>query len=138
MEAGPEVRAPGSGGAGAARRSLQDSLVGMVSALVVWGVYFVAAYGFLAVGCALGLARVEVLGLDAVRLTLGVMTVLALALIASIAGASVRAGRGGRESQEADTARRRFMSRTTALTAGLALIATAWVGLATVFHPPCV
>lgn len=137
MEAGSEVRASGSGGPS----FLQDSLVGTVSSLIVWAAYFVAAYVFLSISCASGLNRVRVLGVDAVQLVLVLMTVVALALIAWIAVASVRAGRRTRPRVSAEpwvAERRRFMSRTAVLLAGLAFVATCWMGVSILALAPCV
>lgn len=141
MEAGSEPRVSGSSEPSRAAYFLQDSLVGTVSSLLVWAVYFVAAYVFLSIGCASGLSRVRVLGVDAVQLTLLLMTLVALALIAWIAVASVRAGRRTRPRVSAEprvAERRRFMSRTAVLLAGLAFVATLWMGVSILVLAPCV
>lgn len=141
MEAGSETRVPDGSQLSRAGYFLQDSLVGTVSSLLVWAVYFVAAYVFLSVACASGLNRVRVLGMDAVQLTLVLMTIITLALIAWIAVASVRAGRRIRPRVSAEprvAERRRFMSRTAVLLAGLAFVATLWMGVSILVLAPCV
>lgn len=141
MEAGSETRVSGSSDLSRAGYFLQDSLVGTVSSLLVWAVYFVAAYVFLSIACASGLNRLNVLGVDAVQLTLVLMTLVALALIAWIAVASVRAGRRTRPRVSAEprvAERRRFMSRTAVLLAGLAFVATLWMGVSILVLAPCV
>lgn len=116
-----------------------SSLIGMVSSLIVWAAYFVVAYVFLSVACAAGLDRASVLGFNAVQLALAGLTVVTLGAIAAIAAASARAGRAVRESgaRGEDAERRKFISRTTALIAGLAFVAALWVGAGTLMLAPC-
>jgi hypothetical protein len=141
MEAGSETRVSGRGRLFRAGDFLQDSLIGAVSGLLVWAVYFVAAYVFLSIACASGLNRIRLLGVDAAQLTLVLMTLVALALIAWIAVANVRAGRRTRTRAGAEprvAERRRFMSRTAVLLAGLSFVATLWMGGSIVVLAPCV
>lgn len=114
------------------------SLIGMVAGFIVWSAYFAALYSVLSVGCAQGLDQVRVLGVDAVWLTLVLLTLITLIAIASFGWHSLHAARTALAEVDAThLPSADFMALTAALLAALALVATAWVALPLFFLPTC-
>lgn len=115
----------------------QNSLVGMTGAFIVWSVYFVAIYAFLSIGCVVELDRARLLGVDAVRFTLLVLTAIAFLLIAYYGWRSLQAARGEPQGADAERDPRRFMALVAALAAGLALVSAVWTGVPIFLLGPC-
>jgi hypothetical protein len=105
----------------------------------VFVVHFLASYGTAAVWCARYAARDASLG--PVQAAIMAYTVAALAGIAAIGWNGYRRHRHGDETapHDSDTPedRHRFLGFATVLLAGLSALATAYVGLGTLFFDTC-
>ncbi|MFC6489001.1 hypothetical protein [Nitratireductor sp. GCM10026969] len=105
---------------------------------VAWAAFFVAIYSAQGAGC----AAVEAgsLGLGVLRLLLAGLTVLTAAAILAVGIWSALAFRHiRREKVGADDGVRqsRFLAESAALSAGLFLVATLWIGLPIAWTNPC-
>ena len=120
-------------------RVASSSLAGMTGGFIVVSAYFVVIYAFLSVGCAAGWDAVRLLGVDAVRLTLVIVTLATLLLIGYFGWRSVRAARsqGARWPENPEHSLPRFTAQTAALICGVALVITIWVAAPIFFLAPC-
>lgn len=108
----------------------------MIGGLLIWGAHLGLVYTFNALACARDFARLEVLGTGIVPLTVGGVTVIALAatlfvlMLAFWRKGPVAASRDSRPVND-------FMRYTTITIAGLSLVAIAWNGIPAFLIPPC-
>lgn len=119
--------------AGMLEQAARGSLAGATGGFIAWSVYFLASYAFLSIGCAAGFADAHWLGIDAIRLTLLLLTAGTLLLIGYFGWRSLHAARAARGERTPAP----FLAALAAALAGLALLSTAWVGLPVFLLRPC-
>jgi len=116
-----------------------ETLWTLFTAPVVWALHFVVCYGAVAVFCAKGLAS-EV-SFDTVRIALGVITVLALAMIVLSAGLAWRQWGFGADDPPHDEATRNartlFQGFATLLLSGLSFVAVLYMAIPMIFIAEC-
>ena len=93
--------------------------------LMAWAVQFTVIYGFSAVACARGYARLAAFGIGVVPLVILTTTAGALALTAWSLLVGLRRQQRISDSQATD----RFLAKATILISGFSLIVIAWHGL---------
>ena len=126
----PAGRGATGGGRIAVRR------FGFLAPAATWALWFAAVYALHGAGCATGLDRLEVAGLDLLRLLLAGATVVALFAIATVGlaarAASARSGgHGGAAGPDG------FRAKLSLLSSLLFLVATLWSGSWIVVQPTC-
>ena len=107
----------------------------LLAGLIVWAAAFTAAYAVTAVVCARRLGEVAVLGLAMLPLSIGAITVAALAVTAAIAVAAYRRQPEGAERGPTDT--RGFVHAVALTVALLAIVAIIWNGVPALFFSTC-
>lgn len=114
-------------------------LVTLIAAPTVWALHFLAVYIVAAVWCAR--AGDAFAPLTSIRLVIGAVTLVALALIAFFGAQAYRNWGFGRQAppHDADTPedRRRFLGYATLLLAGLSFVAVIYAALPAVFVADC-
>jgi hypothetical protein len=108
-------------------------LLWMCAGLIAWSVQFTVIYAANAVACARGVAGLGVLGLDLVRLVVGVTTLLALAA----AGFALWRARAQQRDASGNDPAQRFVNATAVLVSGLSLVVILWHGLPALIVPLC-
>ena len=101
-------------------------LIGMMAGLLIWAAHLASVYGVTGLACARLLGDAELLGFNAVRLIVVVLTVAALLATAWV---MVRALTGRGPGRWSSAEPRRFIDWTTAAIAGLSMVAILWGGL---------
>ena len=115
-----------------------------LTGLVIWSVFFVAAYGGLSAGCAVGLdtGTGRVSPRDPLTQLLALLLLVHLLALVLLTRSSLRRWRTWRRRQRSDDDRsgadHGFMLRLTALIDTAALAGTAWVGFPLLLLPPCI
>lgn len=116
-------------------------LVGVVSGMIVWAVWFVAVYALTGVGCRAGWNQTGWAGTNLLTLTLVASAIIALALIGWCARrghAMWRQARDGAGARGQDAAQRqRFIGMATAVLAGIAAIGTLLTAIPMLMLDPC-
>jgi hypothetical protein len=107
----------------------------LLAGLIVWAAAFAAAYTVTAIVCARRLGEVAVLGLAMLPLSIGAITVAALAATAAIAVAAYRRLPAGAERGPTDT--RGFVHAVALTVALLAIVAIIWNGVPALFFSTC-
>jgi hypothetical protein len=130
-----------------ARAFERDSLFSLIAGPLVWSAHFLSIYVFTAIACAHGFFDDRILGVRAVPLFGGAITLVAVALILDALVLSWRRWRGHPWEGEPEplppqdrneiASRRRFMAHAGLLLSGLALIATIWQALPILFFASC-
>lgn len=116
---------------------MRESLLGAASGLVVWSIYFVAAYAWLSAACVAGTGQSETFDVTSVRLTLAVLTVITGVSVGYIGWRSWRAIPDKGACADPDEERHCFNAQLALAVAGLALVSTLWVGLPVLLVSPC-
>ena len=107
----------------------------MLAGLIIWGAHFTVIYGFNALACARGFARLSVLGIGLVPATVVALTAVALAAAAAILYIVWRAGPDRLlPERPADGGFLRYMTVAVGL---LSIVAIVWSGLPALLVPPC-
>ncbi|MFW6094452.1 MAG: hypothetical protein ACODAC_10810 [Pseudomonadota bacterium] len=108
---------------------------------VVWFAYFLAVYALQGAGCAAGLHARTVLGVDALRLALLFLTLLAVAVILGAGLWSYQAWqrllRDLEREERQVPGHSAFLAYGALLHAALFLVATLWIGLPILLLPTC-
>ena len=115
-------------------------LVGVVSGMIVWAVWFVVVYALTGVGCGAGWNERAVPGGDLLRLSMLLSTAVALALIGGCACRGYvgwRSGEEGRGSGREVHQRARFMGLVMFVLSLLAAVGTVMVAIPIVMLDPC-
>ena len=119
---------------------LRSRLLGVISPMIVWSLYFVAVYALQGLGCAQGWHRQSLAGLNALSAALGGLTLATLAVLAVLGRIGWtgwrRAGTGGGSGAATgfdSTQRQRAVGLLMLLLALLAFIATVLIGVALPF-----
>lgn len=116
-------------------------LLGMVSGMIVWAVWFILVYALTGVGCRAGWNRWLLPGGNLLGLSMLASTLSALALIGWCAWRGHAAWRSSRIAGAADggepAQRRRFMGLAMLLLSGLAGIGTLLVAVPMLMLDPC-
>jgi hypothetical protein len=97
------------------------ALLYALGGFIVWGARFLGVYSFTALACARGWASAEFFGIDVVRGTIVLATIISVALCLALIYVGLtrlRRGHGGES--------RRFLHLLAILTAGLAVLAIFW------------
>ncbi len=118
----------------------RNSLLAMVSGLLLWTLYFLFNYAFLSLGCALGFAEIQVAGLSLVHWVILAVTPLVLLAMVYLAWRSWQQYRelGEAEAEPELVRRQRFMALVAVMIHGLAVIALCWVATPVLMGiPPC-
>lgn len=101
--------------------------------LIVWGIWFIALYGGLSVGCALAPPAPELGPLTWLNLLLGALTAIVVAwLLRQMVLCWQEAGPKG-----ADRSRQRFIAAVGAGIHAVAAASTLFIGLPVIGLPPC-
>lgn len=108
---------------------------------VAWAAFFVIIYSVQGAGCASGMYRAEILGLDGLGVILTLITALTAISILVIGLWSYRAWQRARTEAEnnehSGLGQSRFLAAGAALNAGLFLVATLWSGLPIAWTAAC-
>lgn len=116
-------------------------LVGVVSAMIVWAVWFVAVYSLTGVGCRAGWQQIDLPGGNLLSAVMLLCTAAALGLILECARRGHAAWRGARDRPAQAGAeavqRQRFMGLTMLLVSALAAIGTLLVAVPIFMLDPC-
>lgn len=109
-------------------------LLTLVGAPLIWIVHFVVCYAIVALVCALHLTEIRVIGLNAAELGVAASTLVAGALIVSIAVANQRQWR---DPPGPDPDISRFFAVSTLLLCAISLLSMLWVAFPTSVLPTC-
>lgn len=109
--------------------------VGFLVPASAWALCFALIYAVHGAGCAMGLQRVDALGLDVLRILIGTIVSAALLLIGW-------AGVGSRQAWQRSGPRpedrpERFLAALSLMSCGLFLVATIWTGASILAYPAC-
>ncbi|MBZ2205671.1 hypothetical protein [Massilia soli] len=110
-------------------------LLALVGAPLIWIVHFVVCYAIVALICASQLSEQRIMGLDAAQFGVAVATLVAGALILSIAVASFRQWRNP---PGPDVEISNFFAVNTLLLCAISVLAMLWVAFPTLILPACV
>jgi hypothetical protein len=105
----------------------------LLAGMILWAAAFTAAYGAAAIVCARGLGDMAVLGIAILPLSLGVITMVALAATGLIAVAAYR--RRPNTGDEAELPA--FVQTMTLIVALLAIVAIVWNAVPGLFFVSC-
>jgi len=108
----------------------------LVSGLVIWATHFLLVYGLNGVACARRFSGTAGWENDVVPAAVLAATAVAIVINGVILIAAVL-GRGPGIGAEPDASVRNFWQVTTALLAGLSIVAVAWTGLPALMIGPC-
>lgn len=118
----------------------RDSLIGMVATPLVWAAHFLVCYILVAVGCAFGFASAAEGEWGLVRVTLVVVTAVALAIIVGLTILAYRRwlqSGGSRRPEGGEESRHRFMSVAALLLGVLSGIGIVYVAVPLFVLPVC-
>lgn len=116
------------------------SLLGAISAMIVWAVWFAAVYALVGLGCEEGWQQRRVLGTDLLSAALAASTLLALLLMAWSGARGWRGWRRGQAQPGRDhehAQRRRFLGRMMLVLAAIAMAGTLMIALPLLLLDPC-
>lgn len=120
-----------------------NSLIAMVSGLLLWSLYFLFSYSLLSLGCALGVAQIRMWGQSLVHLMILGVTLLTLLTMGYLAWRSWQQYQSLTKSVLVGEAagavrRRRFMALVALMIHGLGAVALLWVAAPVLLGiPPC-
>lgn len=125
----------------ARRHRFPANATGFLLAPVLWFAYFIAAYSVQGAGCAIGLDEARVLGLDALRVLLALVTLAAVAGIVVLGLWSFRSWnnllRELEEEEDRVHGHAAFLAYGALLHAGLFLVAILWSAIPILLMDAC-
>jgi hypothetical protein len=116
------------------------SLLGAISAMIVWAVWFALAYGLVGLGCEDGWPQHRLLGTDLLSAAIAASTLVALVLMGWSGWRGWRGwrvGDAGTDGGHEQAQRRRFLGRMMLVLAAIAIVGTLMIGLPLLLLDPC-
>lgn len=107
----------------------RDTLLSLFSAPLIWTAHFVLCYGLVSLACAYGF--------PGARIGVGLLTVIALALLGAVAWFNLAKWRAVRHSKAPDAGMQAFFALNSLMLCGLSAVALVWVALPAALLPTC-
>lgn len=107
----------------------RDTLLSLFASPLIWTAHFVLCYGLVSLACAYGFAGA--------RIGVGLLTVIALALLGAVAGFHLAKRRAVRHSKAPDAGMQAFFALNSLMLCGLSAVALVWVALPAALLPTC-
>jgi membrane protein YdbS with pleckstrin-like domain len=115
----------------------RNSLLGMVSAPVIWVVHLAASYVAVSLICAGGYTEPLFYGIGAAEAIVGAVTLAAVALVVYIGAVNYRRWRRTPRQETVDHGMSRFFTLCSVLLCGLSVVAIFWVAFPAFILPSC-
>jgi heme/copper-type cytochrome/quinol oxidase subunit 2 len=115
----------------------RNSLLSLISAPVIWGLHFLAAYLTVSLACAAAYTQPLLWGVDIVGWGVALLTLIALALLLYIAVINHAKWRRSADREAPGTEINRFFSLCSVLLCVLSAVAVIWVAFPAFILPSC-
>lgn len=115
----------------------RNSLLGLMSAPIIWALHFLLSYVIVSLACAAGFTGPWIAGISAVEASIGALTLIAVALLVHIAIINHEKWQRARLSNTAGTDMSGFFALCAMRLCGLSAVALIWVAFPAFMLSPC-